>query len=58
MFDKFGNLSFLRHETQAFDQAPMVNSYDDEDKKLLKNIKSVAPSTVPRDANIICSRVI
>lgn len=32
MLEVFGNSSYMRHHTQAFDQAPLINSYAAEEK--------------------------
>lgn len=55
MFDGLGNLHFLRHHTQAFDQSPMFKAYLDEERKLFASVKNVPSSAITRNENIIRS---
>lgn len=58
MFDSFGNGAFLRHHAQEFDKAPLINAYRNEDENRVKNVRTVAISDVPRNANLIGSQTI
>lgn len=58
IFTAFGHRPFLRHHTQAFHQAPIINAYEIEERNFLMNIKTVPRSSVPKNANIIGSHTI
>lgn len=58
MFRELGNQSFMRHNAQSFDQAPLVNAYRKEDEKFIMNVKCVFQSSVPKSANTILKHTI
>lgn len=53
MFQTFGNLPFLRLHTHEFGQAPIANSYMNEERKFLENLQVLSRSSVPKSAIVI-----
>lgn len=51
--DMFKNKAFMLHQSQGFDQFPMVNAYKKDEDSFLRTVKVVHPDLVPNSANVI-----
>lgn len=48
--DFFDNKLFMSHQAQPFHQAPMVSSYNDEERKFVSYVKKISRSDVPNSS--------
>lgn len=45
--EHFWNKPFLKFPAQSFEQYPLINAYDDEEKSFLKTVKICSRENVP-----------
>lgn len=58
MLSFIGNRPFLLHHAQGFPQYVLINAYEDEERELRKDVRSLPISEVPNYATVIYSHII